>query len=214
MSTSKIIQYLLKYSPSSEWIMSQSNLPFLPLSLPVPTEKILKEWQQISHQAIEHRSTDYGKMTKNVGWKSLTLYGIDQHETEKISDSMNWTSISEKCPDTTTWLKETFNITNQTGRIRFMLLEPHGFIVPHNDRSDSKLSEINIAITNPKDCIFRFKEYGTVPFVPGLACMMDVSKEHFVVNNSDQPRLHIIVHSTLKDSKIIKKSYADRYYYQ
>jgi hypothetical protein len=93
-----------------------------------------------------------------------------------------------------------------------MLLEPGGFIVLHRDREYTKLSEVNIAVTNPNGCVFRFKNHGTVPFKPGQTNLMDISYEHFVVNNSTEPRLHIIVHSKLKDESVISRSYANRYY--
>lgn len=212
MSASKIIQYLLKYSPSADWIVNQSGIPFLPLNLDVPVKNILEEWNKVSDQAILHRDSDYENMIKNIGWKSLTIYGIDKHETKLTNSNMDWTSITGQCPITTQWLSDTFEITPLTGRIRFMLLEPKGFIIPHKDRNDAKLFEVNVAITNPTGCVFRFKEYGTVPFQPGTVCLMDVSKEHFVYNNSLEPRLHIIAHASLKNKNLIKQSYADRYY--
>lgn len=215
MSELKIIQYLLKYSPSADWILNESGIPFLPINLNVPMDDILKEWNQISDQAVLHRSDDYYKSFKNTnnsGWKSLTIYGVNKHETQLTNSNMNWTSIAEQCPITKQWLMDSFEITSSTGRIRFMLLEPNGFILPHKDRENAKLFEVNIAITNPLGCIFRFKEYGTVPFQSGSACIMDISKEHFVINNSPEPRLHIIAHARLKNKNLVKESYADRYY--
>ena len=85
-------------------------------------------------------------------------------------------------------------------------------IVLHKDRDNKGLYEINIPITNPSECRFRFKNYGTVPFEKGGIFLMDVSNEHFVYNNSTQPRLHIIVHSQLKNQLLIEQSYANSYY--
>lgn len=214
MSIPKIIEYLLRFRPTAQWILNESKLPYLPLELDVPVESIANEWKQIEHRAIFHRASDtYGNI-QNTGWKSLTLYGLDSCDTQSTGKDMHWTNIADQCPTTVNWLKDTFVINDATGRIRFMLLEPGGFIVLHKDRDISKLVEINIAITNPTGCIFRFKNYGTVPFKPGVACLMDISNEHFVVNDSTEPRLHIIVHSALKDEKIITDSYANRYYSQ
>ena len=75
----------------------------------------------------------------------------------------------------------------------------------------SILYETNIAITHPDDCKFRFLDYGTVPFKTGKAFMVDISNKHFVYNDSDQVRLHIIVHSALK-SGIVKSSYEQNFY--
>jgi hypothetical protein len=212
MSESKIIEYLLRYRPSSDWICAQSNLPYLKLNMVVPTSDIYTEWQVVSRQAVPHRSDDhYGKVT-NMGWKSLSLYGVSATDTVASRGNLTWTTVAEQCPKTMQWLNDNFTINETTGRIRFMLLEPKGFIVLHKDRDKKGLSEINISITNPDGCRFRFKNYGTVPFNQGDAFLMDVSNEHFVYNGSNNPRLHIIVHSKLKNEKLIAESYANSYY--
>lgn len=212
MSIPKIIEYLLRFRPTAQWIVNESKLPYLPLDIDVPVDTILSEWEQVKHEAVFHRDSDAYGNVQNTGWKSLTLYGLDKHNTYGTGENMAWVDIAEQCPNTVKWLKDTFVINEKTGRIRFMLLEPGGFIVLHKDRELSKLYEINIAITNPKGCVFRFKNHGTVPFEPGTACLMDISHEHFVVNDSTEPRLHMIVHSTLCDETIISNSYANRYY--
>jgi hypothetical protein len=212
MSTSKIIEYLLRYRPSAKWIQYESGLPYLKLDIKTPWEEIYKEWHGVKDQAVLHRDTDYHGPLQNAGWSSLTLYGINATETANVSDNMSWTTIAERCPQTVKWLTDNFIINENTKRIRFMLLEAGGFIIPHTDRNTKGLMEINIAIVNPDNCTFRFKNYGTVPFTNGDAFIMDVSNEHFVVNDSIEPRLHIIVHSRLKDEKILEDSYANRYY--
>ena len=53
-------------------------------------------------------------------------------------------------------LQEFFIINEDTGRIRFMLIEPGGYILPHHDRDIKRLHEINVAIKQPKNCIFKF----------------------------------------------------------
>lgn len=212
MSEQKIIQYLLRYRPNANWICTQSNLPYLQLDMTVPVVDIFAEWQAVSSQAITHRGNDVYATTTNKGWKSLSLYGVSAEDTVTSKGNLNWTTVAEQCPYTVQWVKDNFTIDSTTGRIRFMLLEPQGFIVLHKDRSNKGLSEVNIPITNPAGCKFRFKDYGTVPFNTGGAFLMDISNEHFVFNDSDLPRLHIIVHSKLKNEKTITDSYANRYY--
>jgi hypothetical protein len=73
------------------------------------------------------------------------------------------------------------------------------------------LYETNIAISHPSDCKFRFLDYGTVPFEAGTAFMLDISNRHFVVNNSNQVRTHIIVHSKLAGG-MVKSSYEQNFY--
>jgi hypothetical protein len=211
----KIIQHYLNFRPTSDWVVAKSGLPYLELNLPVPNDKIFEEWLTVTDQAVAHRATEsisqkffYG----HAGWKSLVLYGKHPTATSDNQKPFNWTEVAKLCPFTQSWLMDNFVIDENTGRIRFMLLESNGHILPHIDRPTKTLGEINIAITNPQGCNFRFLNYGNVPFTAGRAVMLDTSNEHLVYNSSDAPRLHIIVHGKLKDRKIIEESYASRYY--
>ena len=78
-----------------------------------------------------------------------------------------------------------------------MLLDPGGYILPHQDRQDheKRLSVCNISLNNPEGCNFALKDKGRVPFKnEGSAFLMDVSNVHSVWNCSDKPRIHIIIH--------------------
>lgn len=207
----KIIEYSLRYRPSANWIVNNSKLPYLKLNMSVPYNEIYAEWQTVKEQAVDHRADDALLSYKNQGWKSLVLYGTNATATQESSGTLDWTDIASKCPKTTQWLKDNFIIDNTTGRIRFMLLDAGGYILPHKDREEKFLYETNIAIHNPKENVFRFTEYGNVPFENGDAYMLDISNKHFVVNNSNEDRLHIIVHAKV-DSKLIEESYGNRYY--
>ncbi len=211
MSTSKITQLLLKYRPPANWITEESCLPYLQLNIDVPWQTILEEWQQVKDLAVLHRANDSYGSSVNEGWFSLVLHGAGPTNTEEYLGDLLWTQIAAQCPSTTQWIKNTFIINKHTGRIRFMLLEPGGHIILHKDRDVKKLSEINVAITNPKNCEFRFKNYGAIPFTNGTAFMVDISNEHFLFNYSTEPRLHIILHTAI-NNKTIEKSYANRFY--
>jgi hypothetical protein len=211
MSTLKITQLLLKYRPPARWITKESGLPYLQLDIDVPWQTILEEWQQVKDLAVLHRAYDSYGSASNNGWHSLVLYGSGATETENHIGNLQWTEVADQCSKTKQWIDETFLINENTGRIRFMLLEPGGHIILHKDRDTKYLSEINVAITNPKDCEFRFKNYGKVPFQNGTAFMVDISNEHFLFNYSTEPRLHMILHTEI-DDKIISKSYENRFY--
>lgn len=211
----KIIQHYLDLRPTSEWITQSSGLCCLRLDTTVPVDDIAHEWESVKHLAVLHRPKEsisdkffYG----HRGWKSLTIYGVHHQTTELTEGKRSWTEVADLCPLTKNWLEQNFCIDDTTGRIRFMLLEPGGYILPHTDRPEKGLFEINIAITNPQGCIFRFTNYGNVPFEKGSAFLMDISNQHLVYNNSDAERLHIIVHGKLKDTSIIQKSYENRYH--
>lgn len=211
MKQTQAIDSFLKFSPSEEWIITQSGWPYLKLDIEVPYADILSEAEEVKELRVKHRVDDTWSSYNHEGWSSLCLYGAGPEITYQTNDALNWTIIADKCPKTVEWIKKYWQITNTTGRIRFMWLKPQGYILPHNDRDQSGLYETNIAITQPGGCCFRFLDYGTVPFTQGSAYALDISKRHMVYNNSDQERLHIIVHSLLHPG-IVKRSYENCFY--
>jgi len=207
------MQSLLNFRPNREYICYHSGLAWLKLDLkmPVPVNDIFNEYLNCSNDFVNHRSHDTWAKLSHKGWKSAVIYGVDTATTEETNSLHDWTELSHRCPLTTQWIKDNFIINSSTGRIRFMLLEPGGYILPHSDRQQPGLQEINVAITQPKGCCFRFLDKGTVPFSEGDAFILDTSNRHLVWNNSDQFRLHIILHTKV-DDKILEDSYANCFY--
>jgi hypothetical protein len=206
-----MINSFLKHVPNDDWIKYSSRLPWLKLNLDVPTESISKEAENLYLQAVLHRDGDKFAQYSNQGWKSLTLYGDNAITTTATNGPKNWTEIAPLFPSTVEFITKYWIINESTGRIRFMWLEPGGYILPHQDRERSMFFETNIAITQPAGCKFRFLDYGTVPFTIGSSFLVDISNKHLVVNDSDQVRLHMIIHATLKPN-IIQSSYEQNFY--
>ena len=207
--------YFLRHRPKANAIKHDMKLPWLKLAIDIPTADILKEFEQVKDQLVAHRSDETILYEQHHGWHSLTIHGIAPHITSD-SDELNkqphmWTKIADLCPITKQWIESTFVINDNTKRIRFMYLEPGGWILPHTDRETHMLKEINVAITNPQGCIFRMMDRGDVPFTPGSAFILDIANKHMVWNNTDHPRLHIILHTDIED-KTIETSYEKCYY--
>ena len=211
MSMNKLTHSLLKSVPKEDWIMQSSHLPWLQLHLTIPVEKILHEANAVYPLSVSHRSTDKFLNHHHQGWKSLTIFGESPTTTEQTNGTMSWTSVADQCPYTVEFINEYWQIDQTTGRIRFMWLEPGGYILPHQDRIEPGFFETNIAISHPDNCVFRFLNYGNVPFRSGNAFLVDISNKHLVVNDSDQTRLHMIVHSKLK-SGIVQQNYEQNFY--
>lgn len=207
----KILTKLNEYRPNAGWIKAKSGLPYLPLDMNVPTSDITEEWNKVMHMAVRHRDSDAFMQYKNKGWFGLTLYGVNATYTEHSTKKHSWTEIANQCPRTCDFFKSIFDEKNFEGRIRFMLLEPKGYILPHKDRIRAGLSEVNISINNPTGCEFVIENKGIVPFKKGSAVLLDLSNKHWVVNNSDEPRLHMIYHGQVPDD-LITKSYENLYY--
>lgn len=205
----KILDRLPHQVPNKKWITDNSGLPWLCLDMDVPHQQIYQEWLGVSHLSVPHRDSDMGGRLGygHEGWRSLTLHGVAPDITWQTDLAHSWTGIADQCPMTKNWLEEHFVIAGAK-RIRFMLLEAGGYILPHTDTTRGRLGPVNIAITNPAGAEFHMLHRGRLPFNPGRCLMLDLSNQHWVVNRSDQPRLHIIVHAEVR-ANIVEKSYAN-----
>jgi len=180
------------------------NCAYYPIKFDFDTELLLAECQSIEDIYTPHREKD-GKKKKGYGhdgWKSLTLHGIDKHKTEHYTQygfnsleeaGYHWTDASDRVPHLTAFIKSL--PYSQFDRVRIMRLAPGGYIMPHSDNKFQRaFSPLNIAINNPDGCHFVFKDRGIVPFVAGTGLVLDVGREHIVINQSSEVRYHIIVH--------------------
>jgi hypothetical protein len=190
-------------------------LPWLQLAVDVPYQTILEEIVNIQSLIVPHRD-EYGE---HQGWHSFCIHGKSYDATrEDIHYNDNrphaWTQeAQELMPKTVNYFDQCWPRGVFT-RLRVMLLEPGGYITVHADSEKSRLTAINIAITHPKDCYFLMENQGIVPFEPGRAFWLDLSNQHVVFNNSNQPRWHLIVHQTFEHMdfhKLVVNSYKQLY---
>ena len=201
-----------------DWIVNESNLPWLKLDIEFNHETMLREAVALKDRFVKHRDQDGVGGYRHKGWRSLAIHGISAEKTNHFEQygyksnketPYRWTEISGLCPNTVSFFKEKFPFSSYY-RVRFMLLEPGGFITPHTDTFDSKLAPINMALNHPKGCKMKMKGHeGFVPFKPGTAMMLDVGNEHAYVNDSNEDRYHIIVHGvkTKQFKDLVVKSY-------
>lgn len=177
----------------------RSSFGYLPLRLPfgIPHEDMLSEAKKLRDFFVYHRAGG-----QHQGWRSLCLHGISSVHTEnhdrygfpdRESAPYAWTDISKFCPVSTEFFSNVFGY-DWYERVRFMLLEPGGYILPHEDVDWKQLGPVNIALNNPDGCVFAMEDWGIVPFAGGTANMLAVGYRHAVYNNSQEDRYHIIVH--------------------
>ena len=186
------------------WTITESGWPWFKLSS--LDDQPWKEMQAEAEALLEHfkpHREDYGH-----GWSSLTLHGLND-DTQSLNqysdnrketlDQLSWTWVADSCPVTKKFLTDVWP-AEYLNRVRFMLLEPGGYILPHQDRpSDQKrLSICNISLNMPEGCEMVMKDQGRIPFNDsGSAMLVDISNEHAVWNRSNKPRIHMIIHYEL-----------------
>lgn len=197
----------------AEDIEGGSLLPWLELELPwhVPHTQMLEEAKSVRHLMVNHRDEDHEPGYGHRGWKSICLHGLSARQTychtdygyERIPGAPNvpyrWTEIAELCPVTTAFLKG-FGFT-RFQRVRYMLLEAGGYILPHRDGDGPYLWAVNLALNQPDRCQFHMRGFGDLPFAPGKALKLDISNTHAVWNRSNEDRYHMIIHGS-HDSSI------------
>ena len=187
---SKKFRKNISESRDFDWIREHSGVPWLKLQLTIPYKEILKEIKDNVDLLVDHRD-DYGE---HKGWRSFCIHGKSLTQTQHCNDDRPFVwipEIIEQMPNTVNYFKS-WNLDFH--RLRVMALEPGGFISIHQDNKTPFLGPINIAITQPADCKFVMEGWGTVPFEPGDAFMLDICNRHAVVNHSNETRYHIIAH--------------------
>lgn len=179
----------------------------------VPTQAIIKDIQELEKQDlfVKHRSLESVKgITAHRGWSSFVVHGLGYDKTEGY-EKYGYTSENlapydytkeaiEYCPNTIKWLNEN-KFKSHYHRVRIMKLDPGGMVGIHNDNINPDTWATNFAINNPDECEMHFwcrdwKYLGKVPWAPGLVYRIRIGLNHCVINKSDMPRYHIIIHGT------------------
>jgi Aspartyl/Asparaginyl beta-hydroxylase len=180
---------------------NDANCAYYPVKFNFDTDILLEECRSVDHLFFNHRSLDKKSGYGHRGWQSLTLHGLDKHKTEHYTKygfssleeaNYHWTDVCELVPNLYRCLSNLpFKLFD---RVRIMKLAPKGYIMPHTDAKTRMFGPLNIAINNPDDCYFVIKNVGIVPYTSGNGMILDVGTEHAVINFSDEPRYHVIVH--------------------
>ncbi|MCB0379513.1 MAG: aspartyl/asparaginyl beta-hydroxylase domain-containing protein, partial [Bdellovibrionales bacterium] len=166
-------------------------------------------------QFVDHRN--YDTDSSHPGrWRSLALKAQNGDPTNTYAHShyrqaanYQLTDIAQHCPYTMDMLS-LYTDVSKCQRIRFMLLEPGAKIHVHTDsQGDDVTLAVNIALNMPEGCEFwidtnpdgSHNEYTQkIPVTGGQAFLLNNAKFHYVVNNSDTPRIHVIFHGPLRCS--------------
>jgi hypothetical protein len=200
------------------WIMFQSHVATLLLDMEIPYNEMLEEAKAQDHLFVKHRGES------SPGWSSMAIHGTAVEDTsprealiargkytKENCPEYSWTSLADLCPITKEWLQSLeFNYFN---RVRFMKLDPGGWIDPHSDVDVPGLHAWNVALNNPEGHKFVMDGYGFVPWAPGQFRGIDISKKHSVVNEGTEPRIHMIIHGGYGEKfvNIICRSYKQLY---
>lgn len=198
------------------WIRHESNIKTLKLDIDNNLFELKKEILPLLSISTDHRSDE------SAGWRSATLYGYSSIMTEsdehyhsqgiKLPIKKRWTSLSYFFPKTKEWILKNIPFTN-FGRIRIMIVEPGGYVLPHKDfPNGSCLAGVNVAICHPTEVKYVVGGEEVV-WKEGDSRLIDIGSIHEIQNHSNDPRVHLIIHSDPIDQwsnemmKIVCKSF-------
>lgn len=189
----------------AKWIIEQKHIGWLELDCkhPVEVNNRLEYYQHRGHET-------------HVGWSSVCLHGlgVDKIATaptygfDEFNAPYSFTEIAKLFPQTVKFWKN-FPAQYFT-RIRFMKISAGGSISVHNDAYENipenfdmldGILPVNVAITHPDPCEMVIEDCGTVPFSPGKVFIINVAKNHMVLNRSKEDRIHLIANIILGNKK-------------
>jgi hypothetical protein len=188
----------------TEWLVRQETLGWVKLNLEIDVLQWKKEAAIIEEFFVDHRSHQ-----GHIGWQGCSIHGQSHNRTETVDDvEFNWTELAALTPSITDFWKLVFPVQGYK-RLRFMKLAPGGIINIHNDLPDGTTFDdidplrqtlsVNLAITHPSDCDMIVEGCGTVPWSEGSCFIINITKNHCVVNNSSLPRIHMIAECLVGD---------------
>ena len=200
-----------------DWIRERSQCNSLLLLTNSQITKVKEEILSRIFLAKPHRENE------SNNWKCIVLHGISSVMSDSaeyyrnlginVAESYKWTDVATYFPETVAWVKENIPFDN-FGRVRIMVLDPGGYVVPHVDYPNGQmLAGINIAVTNPTGSEFVLDNGGLIPWQEGESRLVDIGKMHSIRNVGTEPRVHMIVHPepltewNLKSMQLVCRSY-------
>lgn len=166
------------------------------MNFSVPCDEIYKEYVDVKDSLVVHRPDDGHK-----DWFAVTLYGVDSLSTNShweygLRQKKKITDVGLKCLKTLNWVMNLPYV--RIDDVRYLVIKPNGYIAEHIDVEECNwLEPLNISITYPVGSEFLMNEQ-LVPYNPGVSMVLNIHYPHSVVNNSNEERLHLLVHGKKK----------------
>ena len=174
-----------------------SSVEYVQMDFDVPVKQILTEYELIKERLVIHRPEDGHK-----DWCAVTLYGFAPDKTnshweyDRRKQRPDVTEVGARCPRTIEWVQSLPYA--RIDDIRFLVIKPNGYITKHIDVPERNwLEPLNISLSYPKGNKFVLNDK-EVDYKPGMPLVLNIHYEHYVENNSNHERVHLLVHGKKK----------------
>lgn len=164
-----------------------------------------KGWKIIS---IFNRT---GKSSHTIIHNFLQGSGMRNHiRSYRLIQKHQWTELKKYFPSIESWVSKKISPYIHLAFIRLLILEPGGIIPPHNDIPKEVFNacqrEISFYNILNSICISLYQKPGNIfcvnnkliSFKPGDVYWINVGKKHWVVNMSDDIRVHLQIQGLYK----------------
>ena len=173
-----------------------SDTRWVKMNFDVPVDAIEKEYESVKESLVIHRPEDGHK-----DWCAMTLYGTASDNTNSHweygrKSKKDVTEIGKQCPATMDFVMSLPYA--RIDDVRYLVIKPGGYIAEHVDVPEHNwLDPLNISITYPEGSKF-IHDGEEIPYAPGGAFVLNIHYAHSVQNESDQDRLHLLIHGKKK----------------
>ena len=191
------------------------HTPFIDLGFEFDHAAVLAEALALKDRFVAYQSDPaYGIS----GWRGLALQALDgdaaRAATTEVDEAVltddsryRLTDVAALCPIGMAFLESVLDL-QRCRTIAFLMLEPGARITVHVDGSGPPvMRSVNIAVNMPPGCTLTIdcNADGSdhaytqrAPFRDGTGLLMNVAKFHYAVNDSPQPRIHIVSRGSLR----------------
>jgi pyruvate-formate lyase-activating enzyme len=189
--------------------------PYIDLGLRFDHAAAFAEARALQDRFVAYQSDARYGIT---GWRGLALQALDgdaAHVATTADDAgifedqsrYRRTDVAALCPVTMALLEEVLDLAN-CRTVSFLMLLPGARIAPHADGvGPPVMRSLNIALNMPEGCRLVIDcaldggdtpSTRIAPFRPGTGLVLNVAKPHYVVNDSAEPRIHVVARGSLR----------------
>ena len=191
------------------------HTPFIDLGIEFDHRGALAEATALADRFVAYQSDPRYGIT---GWRGLALQALDgdpahvattEEDAGVCQDQSRYrlTDVAARCPITMALLERLLDFDN-CRTVAFLMLFPGARITVHVDGvGPPVMRSLSVALNMPPGCrlVIDCNPDGsdnpytrTAPFRDGSVLLLNVAKQHYVVNDSDVPRIHVVARGSLR----------------